>query len=664
MLAKSFPDGIARVRRHRALGHRTVLITGALDLVVEPLRPLFDEIVCAQLAEVDGRFTGRLETLPPIGEARALVLADYAEAEGLQLEESMAYADSASDLPMLEAVGFPVAVNPEAKLAAIARRRGWHVEHWHKADGGAAARPAPRTRRPSGLPGPGPHQCRRPGRCRAPSVGGSPAMKSLVLERNVPRFAASRVASLLGSGRGAGIGPLQLLDSRDARAPRRGLVPAPPLLSGICGSDLATLDGRSSRYFEDLVSFPFVPGHEVVGVLDDGGVDHAVGHSSREPGRSSSRCSAAPPGASGRSVPTAPRATPGCAGTWPSGSSDPGLQTGFCTDTGGGWSTAGLVAHASQLHAVPDAFSDEDAVMVEPTACAVHAALSAGVDDRRRGGRGRRRHPRPHHRRRPPPSGAHRYAPCTVVVGAKHAHQRQTAERLGADIVVPPDQLARAVRRQVGSLVLAGRLTGGADVVFDCVGSSESITQALAMVRPRGRVVLVGMPGKVSVDLAPLWHRELTLVGAYAYGTRTGRPTAARAAAHLRTGHRPGRTGRPRLAGVGRLPARAVRGGHRPRRRRRPAWRGEGGLRPASIRKEAPDEPQARIRARRRPLDATDPVLARRAVQPGDAARGQPGHLRPRADRSAVRPRRRPSATRSAIPSATGIPSRLCSVRG
>jgi hypothetical protein len=82
-------------------------------------------------------FTGRLADLPPIGEARALVLAEYAEAEGLSLEESMAYADSASDLPMLEAVGFPVAVNPEAKLASIARRRGWHVEHWHKAEGGS-----------------------------------------------------------------------------------------------------------------------------------------------------------------------------------------------------------------------------------------------------------------------------------------------------------------------------------------------------------------------------------------------------------------------------------------------------------------------------------------------------------------------------------------------
>jgi alcohol-forming fatty acyl-CoA reductase len=137
LLAKSFPAGFARVRRHRALGHRTLLITGALDLVVEPMRPLFDDIVCARLGEEDGRLTGRLAELPPIGEARALVLADYAEAEGLRLEESMAYADSASDLPMLEAVGFPVAVNPEAKLAAIARRRGWHVENWRKADGGA-----------------------------------------------------------------------------------------------------------------------------------------------------------------------------------------------------------------------------------------------------------------------------------------------------------------------------------------------------------------------------------------------------------------------------------------------------------------------------------------------------------------------------------------------
>jgi alcohol-forming fatty acyl-CoA reductase len=142
LLTRSFPDGLARVRAHRELGHRTLLITGALDFVIEPIRPLFDDIVCAVMETRDGRLTGHMTTLPPIGEARALLLVDYANLHGLSLDESVAYADSASDLAMLEAVGFPVAVNPEARLSAIARRRGWHVEHWAKAAGGSG-RPLP-----------------------------------------------------------------------------------------------------------------------------------------------------------------------------------------------------------------------------------------------------------------------------------------------------------------------------------------------------------------------------------------------------------------------------------------------------------------------------------------------------------------------------------------
>jgi HAD superfamily hydrolase (TIGR01490 family) len=136
ILTKSFPAGIRRVREHRALGHRTLLITGALDIVVEPLRPLFDEVVCAHLGENGGRLTGELVDAPPTGEARALIMADFASAYNLDLEQCVAYADSSSDLPMLEAAGHPVAVNPETKLAAIARKRGWHVEHWPKAAGG------------------------------------------------------------------------------------------------------------------------------------------------------------------------------------------------------------------------------------------------------------------------------------------------------------------------------------------------------------------------------------------------------------------------------------------------------------------------------------------------------------------------------------------------
>ena len=139
LLTKSFPAGMRRVRHHRSLGHRTLLITGALDVVVERnLAPLFDDILCARMGTVDDgrRWSGELLAAPPTGEARAQAMADYADAEGLRLEEAVAYADSASDLPMLEAVGFPVAVNPEVRLAAIARKRGWLVEQWSKAPGG------------------------------------------------------------------------------------------------------------------------------------------------------------------------------------------------------------------------------------------------------------------------------------------------------------------------------------------------------------------------------------------------------------------------------------------------------------------------------------------------------------------------------------------------
>jgi HAD superfamily hydrolase (TIGR01490 family) len=139
LLPRSFPAGLARVRHHRRLGHRTLLITGALDVVVEPLAPLFDDVVCAHLSERDGRFTGRLTELPPIGEARALLLDRYADEHDLKLDQSVAYADSSSDLAMLEAVGYPVAVNPDARLAGIARRRGWLVEHWKRASGGTAS---------------------------------------------------------------------------------------------------------------------------------------------------------------------------------------------------------------------------------------------------------------------------------------------------------------------------------------------------------------------------------------------------------------------------------------------------------------------------------------------------------------------------------------------
>ena len=159
--------------------------------------------------------------------------------------------------------------------------------------------------------------------------------------------------------------------------------------------------------------------------------------------------------------------------------------------------------------------SDELAVVMEPVAGGVHAALRAGVED-----------------------GAtvavigagamglvtvaalrHLTSPGSIMIGAKYPIQRQLAEEFGADVVCAPNELTRAVRRATGSFMVGDRLSGGADVVIDAVGSQESIETAIGMCRPRGRVLLLGMPGVVELDLTALWHRETELIGAYTYGT-------------------------------------------------------------------------------------------------------------------------------------------------
>jgi HAD superfamily hydrolase (TIGR01490 family) len=140
LIKRSFPAGISRVRQHRQLGHKTLLITGALEFIVDPFKDLFDDIVSATMT-VDnaGKLTGELDNLPPVGEIRAQIIKEYADSNDIDLKESVAYADSTSDLPMLEAVGFPVAVNPETKLYSLANKRGWHIESWPKTPKGRRA---------------------------------------------------------------------------------------------------------------------------------------------------------------------------------------------------------------------------------------------------------------------------------------------------------------------------------------------------------------------------------------------------------------------------------------------------------------------------------------------------------------------------------------------
>jgi threonine dehydrogenase-like Zn-dependent dehydrogenase len=339
-------------------------------------------------------------------------------------------------------------------------------------------------------------------------------VKALRFERDIPRFAAATIAGRLNAGSGAKVGPLRLRTIDEPTLPGTGWVEIRPRLAGICGSDLATIDGRSSRYFEPLVSFPFVPGHEVVADLDEPIGDVPAGRVVVEPVL----------GCVTRSIdPVCGACARGDLGNCERitfGAISPGLQSGFCCDTGGGWSTR-MVAHVSQLHAVPSEWSDEAAVMVEPTACAIHGALAAGVVEGDvvvvlgSGALGLLTI-----------AALRRFAPpCTIVAVARHPHQQDLARALGADHVIGSEHIARPIRRLTGSLAIGDgdivRLTGGADHVIDCVGSQESLTEALAVIRPKGRITMVGMPGHVHVDLTGLWHREIALVGAYAYGTET-----------------------------------------------------------------------------------------------------------------------------------------------
>ena len=135
-LRRIYPEGMRRIREHKRAGHRVLLLTGALDVVVEPLAELLDvEVDCAHLLVKDGRLTGDLQSPPPAGEARGTLLEEYAARNGIVLSESFAYADSLSDLGMLELVGTPVAVNPDARLSQVAGQRGWRIERWKMAPG-------------------------------------------------------------------------------------------------------------------------------------------------------------------------------------------------------------------------------------------------------------------------------------------------------------------------------------------------------------------------------------------------------------------------------------------------------------------------------------------------------------------------------------------------
>ncbi len=335
---------------------------------------------------------------------------------------------------------------------------------------------------------------------------------ALQVHRSRPRYLASRALARHAPGVvSGGLAPLRLVSTTAPRPRGCGWGMLRPRLAGICGSDLSMLSGGSSPYFSPLVSFPITPGHEIVGDLIDDLDDLPGG----------TRVVVDPVlGCAPRGLPLCPECAAGRPGRCQHvtvGHLAPGLQTGFCADVGGGWSRQ-LAVHRTQVHPVPDALPDHRAVLVEPLACAVHAALRAEVT-----------------------SDEQLVVVGSGVIGlltvlalraltdagriiatAKHPHQAELARRFGASSVTSSEGAVDTVRRETRAFRLhpdlgPDFLLGGADVALDCAGTRGSLELALRSVRAGGRVVLAGMPPQ-NVDLSPAWFRELTVLGAYATG--------------------------------------------------------------------------------------------------------------------------------------------------
>jgi fatty acyl-CoA reductase len=119
------------LRHHQAQGHRVVLLSGSFEglLATVGQRLGIDDVLGTQLRQHDGRYVG--SSILPIcqGRGKAVRLRDYCVRTGqdIDLDASYAYADSITDLPVLEAVGHPVAVCPDEELAVLAHQRGWSI---------------------------------------------------------------------------------------------------------------------------------------------------------------------------------------------------------------------------------------------------------------------------------------------------------------------------------------------------------------------------------------------------------------------------------------------------------------------------------------------------------------------------------------------------------
>ncbi|MDN4161427.1 HAD family hydrolase [Nocardioides abyssi] len=123
-----YDEAVSLIEEHRLAGRDVVIVSTSGSEVVEPIGEMLgaDHVVATRLEIVEGRYTGEIEYYA-YAEEKAIAVRQLAEERGYDLAECYAYSDSITDVPMLEAVGHPYAVNPDRDLRKVANAQGWPV---------------------------------------------------------------------------------------------------------------------------------------------------------------------------------------------------------------------------------------------------------------------------------------------------------------------------------------------------------------------------------------------------------------------------------------------------------------------------------------------------------------------------------------------------------
>jgi L-iditol 2-dehydrogenase len=358
-------------------------------------------------------------------------------------------------------------------------------------------------------------------------------MKAIQFNPTIPRYALGlALGRILPPVLWSGLSCVQYHDVPEPRLPNAEWVKIKTRYGGICGSDNHLIHLHNSPSTSAITSFPFTIGHENCGTIAEVGAavrDFSVGDRVVaepilwcKPRGFADLCRFCARGEIQRCERVA------------EGMLAPGLAIGGCRDTGGSWSPY-FVAHESQLVRVSDAVSDENALLLEPFATSLHAVLAnlprpertlslskreskddetvlvlgagvigLGVIAALRAVESRAR----------------------IIVLARHTVQQELARRFGADVVISAArasdyyaEFASAVGGRLLKPIIGKRvLVGGADVVFECVGHSDTIDDALRFTRAGGRVVIAGLASlPKNVDWTPIWLKELRVQGTYCY---------------------------------------------------------------------------------------------------------------------------------------------------